>query len=47
VRFVNYNGGIGGDYHLQPSSPYKKKGTDGKDLGANVDAINSAVGGAE
>jgi hypothetical protein len=47
VRFVNYNGGNGGDYHLQPSSPYKHKGTDGKDPGADVDAINAAIAGVE
>jgi hypothetical protein len=47
VGFVNYNGGIGGDYHLQPSSPYKNKGTDGKDLGADIDAVNSAIASAE
>jgi hypothetical protein len=47
VKFINYNGGIGGDYRLQPSSPYKNKGTDGKDLGADVDAIHSAIGGVE
>ncbi|HEX4783736.1 MAG TPA: hypothetical protein VH350_05305 [Candidatus Sulfotelmatobacter sp.] len=47
VRFVNYNGGNGGDYHLQSSSPYKHKGTDGKDLGADVDAINAAIAGVE
>ena len=47
VRFVNYNGGNGGDYHLQSSSPYKGKGTDGKDLGADVDALNSAIAGVE
>jgi hypothetical protein len=47
VGFVNYNGGIGGDYHLQPSSPYKNKGTDGKDLGADIDAVNSAIANAE
>lgn len=47
VQFVNYNGGIGGDYHLEPSSPYKDKGTDGKDLGADIDAINSAIAGVE
>ena len=45
VGFVNYNGGIGGDYHLQASSPYKNKGTDGKDLGADIDAVNSAIAG--
>ena len=47
VQFVNYNGGNGGDYHLQPSSPYKGKGTDGKDLGADIDAVNSATAGVE
>jgi hypothetical protein len=47
VGFVNYNSGIGGDYHLQLSSPYKNKGTDGKDLGADIDAVNSAIASAE
>ncbi len=47
VQFVNYNGGNGGDYHLQPSSPYKGKGTDGKDLGADIDALNAATAGVE
>jgi hypothetical protein len=47
VQFVNYNGGIGGDYHLLSSSPYKGLGTDGKDLGADVDAVNSAVAGVQ
>jgi hypothetical protein len=47
VRFANYNGGNGGDYHLQSSSPYKGKGTDGKDLGADVDAIQSATAGVQ
>ena len=47
VRFVNYNGGNSGDYHLQPSSPYTAKGTDGKDLGADLDAIQSATAGVE
>jgi hypothetical protein len=39
VQFVNYNGGIGGDYHLLASSPYKNAGSDGKDLGADVDTM--------
>ncbi len=47
VQFVNYNGGNGGDYHLQPSSPYKGAATDGKDLGADVDAVLSATAGVE
>jgi hypothetical protein len=47
VQFVNYNGGNGGDYHLKPSSPYKSAATDGKDLGADVDAVLSATAGVE
>jgi putative Ig domain-containing protein len=46
VQFVNFNGGNGGDYHLQSSSPYKNAGTDGKDLGADVDAILAATANA-
>jgi hypothetical protein len=47
VQFANYNGGNGGDYHLQSSSPFKSKGADGKDLGADVDAIRKATAGVE
>jgi Putative Ig domain len=47
VQFVNYNGGNGGDYHLQSSSPYKGKGTDGEDLGADMDALDAAILGVE
>jgi uncharacterized protein YjdB len=45
VGFVNYNGGNGGDYHLLPSSPYKNAGTDGKDLGADLDSVEQAISG--
>ncbi len=47
VQFANYNGGSGGDYHLQQSSPYKGKGTDAKDLGADLNAIHLAIAGVE
>jgi hypothetical protein len=47
VRFANYNGGNGGDYRLQPSSPFRGKGTDGKDLGADMDAVRAATAGVE
>jgi hypothetical protein len=43
--FVNYNGGYGGDYHLAPSSPYAGAGTDGQDLGANIDQILALTAG--
>jgi hypothetical protein len=46
VEFVNYNQGNGGDYHLLASSPYENKATDGKDLGADIDALMNAVAGA-
>ena len=36
VGFINYTGG---DYHLTAASPYVNLGTDGKDLGADIDSI--------
>jgi len=57
VGFVNFNNGNGGDYHLcqapkQPASckgasKYAKTGTDGKDLGADIDAIEAATAGVQ
>jgi hypothetical protein len=47
VRFSRYDDGNGGDYHLQPSSPYKGAGTDGKDIGADISAITAATAGVE
>lgn len=47
VKFVNYNGGKGGDYRLQSASPYKGKGMDGRDLGADVDAVDASVSGVK
>jgi hypothetical protein len=45
VKFLNHNGGKDGDYHLSPTSPYKHAGTDGKDLGADVDGVEKATAG--
>ena len=42
VGFVNFNGGYGGDYQLLQSSPYHHAGTDMKDIGADIDSVNSA-----
>src|SRR2546425_9759241 len=42
VGFVSY---ARGDYHLSAPSPYKNAGTDGKDLGADVDAVLAATAG--
>jgi hypothetical protein len=55
VGFVNFNHGSEGDYHLcrgkkQPApckkaSPYLRAGSDGKDLGADIDAVEAATSG--
>ena len=47
VGFVNYNNGNGGDYTLDGSSPYKNKGSDGKDLGADIAGLDAALAGVE
>jgi len=45
VQITNFSNGKGGDYALLSSSPYKNAGTDGKDLGADMSAIQSAIAG--
>jgi hypothetical protein len=45
VGFASWNGGVGGDYHLASSSPYKGKASDGKDPGADIDAVEAATAG--
>lgn len=40
VGFADYNGG---DYHLMSTSPYKNAASDGKDLGADIDAVSQAI----
>jgi PKD repeat protein len=42
AQFVNYSGG---DFRLASSSPYLLKGTDGKNIGADIGAITAALGG--
>lgn len=42
VGFADY---VDYDFRLASSSPYKNQGTDGKDVGADASAINSALGG--
>jgi len=42
---VSYNNGQGGNYQLLPGSPYKNAGTDGKDLGADFNALRTAIAG--
>jgi len=47
IGFVNFNNGNGGDYHLLPTSPYKGKASDGRDPGADIDAVNAAIQGVD
>jgi len=43
--FVNPQEGNGGDYHLSQASKLKHTGSDRKDVGADIDAIESATRG--
>jgi hypothetical protein len=43
VLFATFNDANNGNYELQPTSPYKNKGTDGKDLGADIVGLNAAL----
>jgi hypothetical protein len=47
VDFTDFNNGNGGNYQLLSSSPYKNKGTDGKDLGADIVGLNQALANVE
>jgi hypothetical protein len=47
VEFVSFSGGSDGNYQLLASSPYGNLGTDGKNLGADITALNSAIAGVE
>ena len=47
VQFVNYNNANGGNYKLLTTSPYHNAGSDGKDLGADITAVNSHIAGVQ
>ena len=47
VRFADYKGGNGGDYHILPASRLKGAAGDGKDPGADMDALNAAIAGVQ
>lgn len=44
VEDVKFQDFAGGNFRLATDSPYKNAGTDGNDLGANIDAIDGAIG---
>jgi hypothetical protein len=43
VQFMNYNNGSAGNYALLATSPYKGAAMDGKDIGADVTTIQTAL----
>ncbi len=45
IGFVNLNHGLDGDYHLSAKSKLKGKATDGRDPGADVDAVLAGIRG--
>lgn len=47
VQFTSFNNGNGGNYELQPNSPYVNMGTDGKNLGANIVELNQMLANVE
>jgi len=47
VDFVRSSSDIERNYQLQPTSPYKHLGTDGKDLGADMLGLTQALQGVE
>jgi hypothetical protein len=42
VKFVDFEGG---NYRLAPDSKFRRAGTDGKDIGADIEAIEKATAG--
>jgi hypothetical protein len=58
INFANYNNGNGGDYRLcqgpgtpastcTAASPYANKGTDGRDIGADISTVNAMTSGVD
>ncbi|MGB7585014.1 MAG: hypothetical protein WBM11_09225 [Terriglobales bacterium] len=47
VGFTSYNDGNGGDYRLAAKSRFRGAGSDGKDPGADIDAIDRATAGVQ
>jgi hypothetical protein len=44
-NITNFSNGNGGNYRLLSGSPYANAGSDGKDLGADISAIQAAIAG--
>ena len=44
IGWQSFNSGIGGDYRLLFTSPFSGKGSDGQDIGADIEKLNNATG---
>jgi hypothetical protein len=47
IGFVQANSSVGENYQLGSTSPFKSRGTDGRDLGADIVGLNEALRGVE
>jgi hypothetical protein len=47
AHFADYRDGNGGDYHILAGSKLKGAASDGKDIGADIDAVNKATAGVQ
>lgn len=45
IGFKDFNLGIGGDYRLMEESPFSRAGSDGLDIGADMEALEQATEG--
>ena len=44
---MSFSDASGGNYQLLASSPFDNVGSDGKNLGADMNALNGAIAGVE
>ena len=47
MQSIGFRSSVEGNYQLYPTSPYKNRGTDGRDLGADIVGLNAALKGVE
>lgn len=45
IKFLDDQGGNGGNYRLSPHSPHKRGSADGRDVGADIDAVTKLTAG--
>jgi hypothetical protein len=45
IKFLDHQDGNGVNYRLSPQSPHKRRSTDGKDVGADIDAVTKLTAG--